>query len=144
MKQAPAIACGFVAVVTALTPAAVARERGARVVTEPYVAAGAVAVGSVQGTNRCASTSDTYIGGACFIIRSRDRRVVIEAEDDSGRVVGGRIEVGRAIVRFCGATEKPVRLPKGAGSISVILEAGACAPGGGVPTQGTLTATFPR
>jgi hypothetical protein len=144
MKHARAIACGVVAVTSVLAPPAVGRERRARVVTEPYVAAGAVAIGSVQGTNRCASTSGTYIGGACFMIHSRDTRVVIEAEDDSGRVVGGRIEVGSGIVRFCGATEKPVRLPKGAESISVILEAGACAPGGGVPTQGTLTATFPR
>lgn len=133
-------------------PAGAAQEAAAR-----YVLGGdAVVRGTLDYATRtrvdvvCGAPGTASVGGACFSLPDRAKRASLVIHDVSTRSVAGVVSfrtvsgaaVGRPSARFCGTTT--VRVPRAADVMVVSFEQLLlpCATNGGVPTSGTVVATF--
>ncbi len=76
-----------------------------------------------------------------FRAERRERSVSVSLQDDSGRPVRGRLEVGSDVIEFCSETSKPVQIRPGQ-YLAVNAIFGTCGAGPSVVTEGTIRVAF--
>jgi hypothetical protein len=104
--------------------------------------------GSIQVRDQDAGTDcGTSRGCVVFKARPTESFVAVGIQDAHHQPVIGEVRLGdKAIAIFCGAMDKPARIPAGAEvTVMVKLHAGpvhVCGLATGVPTTGEVAATF--
>lgn len=149
------VSIGATLLVTAGAASPAGAGRGPREVALPYVGpAYAVSVSTplpsftMAGYCDPGTTHPPSNGCARFSVNRNDLFLSLRIDDLTAQpVLGAAVDSNGAVLGlFCGATEKPFRIPSGAAYVDVWAVAGNCPSVAqpSAPTTGTITATFHR